>query len=324
MLKFTQTAIEIFNFPIRYYGILIALGVFSGVFIAEKREKRYGFPKDTVIDLSLWVLPMSIIGARLYYVLFNLDFYIQDPISVFSIRSGGMAIYGGILFGILTGFLFSKKRKLSFFSLADLAAPSVALGQAVGRWGNFINQEAFGMEITNPALQFFPFAVYIERLNAWHAAAFFYESVWCLCIVFSILLLEKKKAFAFPGAAFIYYAVLYSFERAIVEGIRTDSLYISSIRVSQALSALIILLCLGYLLISSKPSKKRRAAAVLPSAAALTALIDAVFSFGFTKPLFIPSLAISSAFSIYLIFVRSVSSRKKTINICTEAEADRN
>ena len=146
MLKFTQTAIEIFNFPIRYYGILIALGVFSGVFIAEKREKRYGFPKDTVIDLSLWVLPMSIIGARLYYVLFNLDFYIQDPISVFSIRSGGMAIYGGILFGILTGFLFSKKRKLSFFSLADLAAPSVALGQAVGRWGNFINQEAFGMD----------------------------------------------------------------------------------------------------------------------------------------------------------------------------------
>ena len=159
--------------------MLIALGVLLGVLLSIKREERLGLAKDTTIDLALVGVPAALVGARLYYVIFSWDMYKDDLWKIFSVREGGMAIYGGVLAGVFAGWIFSRVRKTPFLSLADLAAPSLALGQAIGRWGNFVNQEAYGYTVTNPALCHFPIAVFIEADGQWHLATFFYESVWC-------------------------------------------------------------------------------------------------------------------------------------------------
>ena len=151
-MKLTRDALVIGGFSLHYYGALIALGVLLGVLLAMKREKRLGLAKDTTIDLALVGVPAALVGARLYYVAFQWDFYKDDLWKIFSVREGGMAIYGGVLAALLAGWIFARVRKLRFASLADLAAPSLALGQAIGRWGNFVNQEAYGYAVTDPAL----------------------------------------------------------------------------------------------------------------------------------------------------------------------------
>lgn len=257
MISITREALIIFGFPIRFYGILIALGAYLGILLADKHEKRYSLPKDTVISLALWAIPAALIGARLYYVLFRLDVYLKDPLSVFNIREGGMAIYGGLIAGVLTGLVFAKKKKISFLTLADLAAPSVALGQAIGRWGNFLNREAYGVQILSPHLRFFPLSVYIPEKDAYFAATFFYESVWCFLIVIICLIAERKNKFRFPGAQVLFYACMYAFERTLVEGLRTDSLYLGFLRVSQALSFLVLFACALFLILRFFAKKKR-------------------------------------------------------------------
>jgi len=241
MFEVSRQAITVFSFPIHFYGIIIVLGVYLAILLAEKREIKMGFPRETVLSIALWALPAAIIGARVYYVLFNFDEYKGNLVSVFNIRGGGMAIYGGLIAGVMAGFIYAKKKKLSFIKLFDLAAPSIALGQAIGRWGNFINYEAYGAKIENPALWFFPVSVFIPSQNAYFAAAFFYESAWCFLIVILCLIFEKKRLFKFPGAEAYFYIAMYAFERMIVEGLRTDSLYLGPVRVSQLLSVLALL-----------------------------------------------------------------------------------
>ncbi|MBR3928567.1 MAG: prolipoprotein diacylglyceryl transferase [Clostridia bacterium] len=271
MFDFSQKAITVFGFEIHFYGIIIVLGVYLAILLSEKREVKMGFQKETVLSLALWALPAAIICARCYYVLFNFDEYRGDLVSIFNIRAGGMAIYGGLIGGILTGFIYAKRKKLSFVKLFDLAAPSIALGQAVGRWGNFVNHEAYGIEITHPSLQFFPVSVFIPSENAYFAATFFYESLWCFLIVILCLIFEKKRLFKFTGAEAIFYISMYAFERMIVEGLRTDSLYFGFIRISQLLSILALLAVAVITIFKSKKSKR------LPPAA-LTALAFAVIS----------------------------------------------
>ena len=239
VVKWTQDALIIGNFALHYYGMLIALGVLLGVLLAVKREKRLGLAKDTAIDLSLVGVPAALVGARLYYVIFSWDYYKDDLWKAFSVREGGMAIYGGVLAGILAGWLFSRVRKVPFLALADLAAPSLALGQAIGRWGNFVNQEAYGYAVGNPALCHFPISVFIGADGQWHLATFFYESIWCFGIVAFILIMEHRGKLRKRGDAFLWYLFLYGFERAIVEGLRTDSLMLGPVRVSQLLAALL-------------------------------------------------------------------------------------
>ena len=239
MIKWTRDALLIGDLSLHYYGMLIALGVLLGVFLAMKRESRLGLAKDTTIDLALVGVPAALVGARLYYVAFSWDFYKDDLWKILSVREGGMAIYGGVLAALLAGWIFSRVRKVPFASLADLAAPSLALGQAVGRWGNFVNQEAYGYAVTDPALCRFPIAVFIKADGRWHLATFFYESAWCFLIVAFILLMERKGRLRRPGDAFLWYLLLYGAERAVVEGLRTDSLMLGSVRVSQLLAALL-------------------------------------------------------------------------------------
>ena len=151
-------------------------------------------------------------------------------------------------------------------TMADVAAPALALGQAVGRWGNFVNQEAYGVPVTTPALQWFPLAVYIEREGGWFAATFFYESAWCFLICALILVFERTRLFARPGRATLFYVFMYAAERTVVEGLRMDSLYLGSVRVSQALSAL-LLLAAALLLCLRLP--RRRKWLLIPTLAAI-------------------------------------------------------
>ena len=236
MIRCSRTAIELFGISIHWYGVLIAMGIALGALLAAAREKRYGLGKDTTLDLALVCVPAALVGARLYYVAFSWDAYAGEPWwKVFAVWEGGMAIYGGVLGGLLAGAVYAKVKKLSFLTLADLVAPALALGQAVGRWGNFINQEAHGGLVTSPALQFFPISVEIG--GEWYYATFFYESAWCFLIVAALLLAERKWKPA-PGGILFGYVFLYGLERGMVEGLRTDSLMLGPVRVSQLLSLL--------------------------------------------------------------------------------------
>ena len=241
LFHFSRNSIDVFGLSIHYYGILIALGVLLGVLLAARRQKRLNLPSETGLDLALICLPVAVVCARAYYVIFEWSAYKDDLLSIFNLRRGGLAIYGGVLGGALAVFVYSRIKKRPFLSLADLAAPSLALGQAVGRWGNFFNQEAYGAAVTQPSRMHFPLAVFIDADQTWHYATFFYESAWCFLIVALLLLFERRRFFRKRGDVFFWYLILYGLERAAVEGLRTDSLYWGPVRVSQALSLLAVL-----------------------------------------------------------------------------------
>lgn len=249
-------AIELFGLSIRWYGVIVVTGIALGVWLAAAREKRFGLEKDAVLDLALVCVPAAILGARAYYVAFAWDQFSGGPWwNVLNIRGGGMAIYGGVIGGVLAGWTFAHWKRIPFLKLADLAAPCIALGQAVGRWGNFVNQEAHGGPVANPALQFFPMAVEIG--GEWYYATFFYESMWCLLIVALLLAAERKGRLHRPGETFLSYIFLYALERSIVEGLRTDSLYIGPLRVSQLLSVAAMCAVIGIWILNRNKHKKK-------------------------------------------------------------------
>lgn len=225
---------------ITWYGVIIAAGLLLGVLLGILRAKRRGWTSDLVLDFILLAIPLAVVGARLYYVAFEWDQYAQNLVKVFAINEGGLAIYGGVIGGFLAALIFTRATKFPFLKLIDLLIPSLILGQAMGRWGNFINQEAFGGVVSNPALQFFPVAVYIDALGEWHQATFFYES-FCntILLVVALLLCRKRPK---DGSLLALYLIGYGLIRVVVEGFRTDSLYLyGNLRVSQLLSGLLIL-----------------------------------------------------------------------------------
>jgi phosphatidylglycerol:prolipoprotein diacylglycerol transferase len=223
-----------------WYSLIIVTAIALGIFLCGREEKRLGLPKDTAIDSALWAIPFGIIGARLYYVAFEWEQFFGNPIRILYVWEGGVAIYGALLGGLLGVWLNSRRKKISLPALLDMIAPSVILAQAMGRWGNYFNAEAFGEQVTNPAWQFFPFAVLIPGAEGgtWHLATFFYESAWDF--VTFLLLMAFRKRMTRRGDVFLWYVLLYGAGRAVVEGLRLDSLYWmgGTIRVSQWLSLL--------------------------------------------------------------------------------------
>lgn len=223
-----------------WYSVLIILGMVLAIIIASREEKSRGLPRDTIIDLSLFMLPAGIIGARIYYVIFAWDEFRMNPVSALYIWNGGLAIYGGIIAGFITAVIFARKRKISLSALLDVIAPCLALAQAIGRWGNFFNMEAYGLTVENSAFQFFPLAVLIPEngVNVWHMATFFYESCWDL-LTFCVLYFPRKR-FHRSGDIFLGYVLLYGCGRLVIEGLRMDSLmtFSGNLRVSQWLSIL--------------------------------------------------------------------------------------
>ena len=241
-----------------------------GVLVASRREKRVGVPRETTLNLALLAVPISVVCARLYYVAFEWGQYRGDLLSILNVRRGGLAIYGAVIGGVIAGLIYARWKKVGFWLLADLAAPSLALGQAIGRWGNFLNEEAYGVAIANPAYRFFPAAVFIRADGLWHAATFFYESIWCFLIVAFLLVAERKRFFRKRGDIFLWYVLLYALERGAVEGLRTDSLYWGTVRVSQLLSLLALFaVCLVFALRAKGGVLWRFAAPILCLAAAV-------------------------------------------------------
>ena len=223
-----------------WYSLIIVTAIALGVYLCGREEKRLGLPKDTAIDSALWAIPFGIIGARLYYVAFTWDQFSSNLIRILYVWEGGVAIYGALLGGLLGVWINARRKKIKLLTLLDMVAPSVILAQALGRWGNFFNMEAYGETVTNPAWQFFPFAVLIPGTEGgtWHLATFFYESAWD--IVSFILLMVYRKKMTRRGDVFLWYILLYGAGRAVVEGLRLDSLVWlnGAIRVSQWLSFL--------------------------------------------------------------------------------------
>lgn len=222
-----------------WYSLLIVIGIALAVWLAEREEHRLGLPKDTMVDLALTAIPCGIVGARLYYVAMSWEQFADDPLSALYIWRGGIAIYGAVLGGAVGAWLFARKRRLSFGKLADAVVPGLLLAQAIGRWGNYFNMEAYGPIVTDARLQFFPMAVLIPSGGeyVWHAATFFYESMWNLCGFIALWRLRTQTRRS--GETLAWYLLIYGSGRFVIEQLRQDSLYLGSLRVSQGLSLLL-------------------------------------------------------------------------------------
>ena len=267
----SRVAFTLFGRDVYWYGVLMALGILIGVWLTLREGKRKKLTEDDILDMCLVIIPSGVVGARLYYVIFEWASYASNPIRALYIWEGGLAIYGAVIGGLIGMFIYSRVKKIRFLKLADCIAPGLVLAQAIGRWGNFFNQEAFGLPINNGELMWFPFAVYIEGYhtfngqpcsNPYHMATFFYESVWCL-IVF-IILWSCRRKFKHDGDAILSYAALYGLERMFVERLRGDSLYIikpggaiaAGIRVSEMLSFILVAAIAAFFLIRYFKEKK--------------------------------------------------------------------
>ena len=241
----------VFGVDIYLYGVMIGLGFILGILYCAKRAQRFGIKEDDVYDLVIWLMPLSILGARLYYVAFRLDYYIQHPSELLAIWNGGLAIYGGIIMGVLVIICIAKHKKIPIAAFLDLVVFGLLIGQILGRWGNFFNREAFGaitdvfcrMGLTAP-----------DGTTIYVHPTFLYESLWNCGILVFLLVYDKMGRRKYDGQYFAFYLLLYGMGRAWIEGLRTDSLYIGAtgIRVSQALSAVLIVAAGIYLIVQSR------------------------------------------------------------------------
>ena len=260
---------------IAWYAVLICTGIIAGIIVGRYMAKQRGFNFDLIIDFVIIAVPLALICARAYYVIMEWDRYAANPMEIFAVWHGGLAIYGGVIGGLLAVVIFCKWRKFSMGHMIDIGAPALILGQAIGRWGNFVNQEAFGAAVTDKAWQWFPNAVNITKQHfvgvydeatgkmvqvlcnePWHQATFFYESVWNLLVFFALLWYQKRAKRR--GNVFVMYLVLYGAGRAVIEGMRTDSLWLipGVVRVSQALSIVLVIRGVVYLAVMhNRPQK---------------------------------------------------------------------
>jgi len=236
--RLNPVAIQLGPFPIRWYGIFIGLGIVIAYILAVREGKRRGLEEDIFTDLLLIAAPIAIICARLYYVIFEWDYYRVNPGKIFAIWEGGLAIHGALIGAVVTAVIYCRKKKVSFWKIADIAAPSLIIAQAIGRWGNFMNQEAHGGPVTREFLEglhlpeFIINQMYID--GTYYHPTFLYESLWNI-LGFIILLLLRKVNLK-QGEIFLSYLIWYSIGRYFVEGLRTDSLMFFDFRVAQLLS----------------------------------------------------------------------------------------
>ena len=213
-LQLNRIALKIGNIEIYWYAILITLAFIVALLIYKKNDGKFEIKFADITDLAIFIIPISLISARLYYVVFNLNYYISNPTEIINTRSGGMAIYGGIIGGIITCFIFCKKRKIEILNLTDYLAPGLAIGQAIGRWGNFINVEAYGAKTNLPwRMGIYEAGTYIEV-----HPTFLYESIATFFIF--IILMKISKNRKFKGQITYLYFIFYGFFRMLIEGLR--------------------------------------------------------------------------------------------------------
>ena len=235
---------ELGPLTVHWYGVIIGLGAFLGYLLANHEAKRRGLSPELFADLLLYAIPLAIVGARLYYVIFRWEQFADNPLRAFAIWEGGLAIHGALIAAVITTLVFAKKRGVSFWKIADIAAPSILLGQAIGRWGNFVNQEVYGEEVSRSFLEsmmlpeFIINHMYIQ--GAYHHPTFLYESLWSLVGVAILLLLRRVNLRR--GEMFITYAIWYSLGRFVIEGMRTDYLLIFGVlKTAQVVSVITVI-----------------------------------------------------------------------------------
>lgn len=247
-------AIRLGPLEIRWYAICILMGLILGVYLATKEAPRKKILQDDILDFILLAFPLSIIGARIYYVVFSWSEYKDNLLSVFAIWNGGIAIYGGLITGALVLYLFTRHRFINTIDFLDVVAPSVMIAQAIGRWGNFFNQEAYGKAVES--LDYLPAFIrdqmYID--GAYRQPTFLFESLWNLLGFGLICVLRRRTRLLKQGEITAFYLIWYGFGRLLIEGLRTDSLMFLGIRVSQWLSGLLILIGISMVVVRRRQS----------------------------------------------------------------------
>lgn len=239
-------AFDIFGWPIRWYGIFIGAAILLALTFASRDFRRKGWDEEFILDSAVWTILIGFIGARVYYVLFELDYYLQNPGEILQIWNGGIAIYGGVIAGGLTLYFYAKSKKMDPLFVTDTVAPYLLLAQAIGRWGNFVNQEAHGGEVT---LEFLQDTLHLPQFivdgmhinGAYYHPTFLYESVWNILGVVVLLFVRSRNKTLRIGETTLLYLIWYSFGRFFIEGLRTDSLWWGPFRVSQVLAAVLFI-----------------------------------------------------------------------------------
>ncbi|WP_077307583.1 prolipoprotein diacylglyceryl transferase [Terribacillus halophilus] len=250
--------LQLGSITIYWYGVIIAVGAALGLWLAIRESKRLGLHKDTFVDFLVFAIPAAIICARIYYVAFEWENYANGPFwKVFAIWEGGIAIHGALIGSVITALIFCRVKKISFWKLADIAAPSLILAQGIGRWGNFMNQEAHGGPVSQEAyqnfIQYLPDFINNQMCidGVLYHPTFLYESLWNI-LGFVILLLLRRVNLK-RGEMFLFYLAWYSFGRFFIEGMRTDSLVAEGLRAAQVVSIIGIVLAVIICVIRRRP-----------------------------------------------------------------------
>ena len=242
-----QIAFKILNIDIYFYSICIVSGIVVSLFLGAISKEKFNIKFDDLLEIFIYSLIGGIIGARLYYCIFNIKFYLLNPSKIFAFRDGGLAIYGGIIFGILVAFVLSKIKKINFRNLLDYIAPYLALTQGIGRIGNFFNLEAYGKETSN----LFRMGIFKNGNFIEVHPCFLYEGLACFTIFILLKILQKKRNFELQ--IFSLYMILYGFARFFIEVLRVDSLYLGNIKISQLVS--LVFISIGVLIHINKKSR---------------------------------------------------------------------
>ena len=252
-----QASFLLFGREIYLYGVMVALGFLCGILFCGQKAPEFGISADRFYDLTLWLVPLSILGARLYYVLFQADYYRSHPLEILAVWEGGLAIYGGIIMGVLVTVVFCRVKKLSLPAMLDVLCFGVLIGQVIGRWGNFFNREAFGAE-TDVFCRMGLTAA--DGTTIYVHPTFLYESLWNLIGLFILILFTRRGRRRYDGQCVLFYFFWYGLGRSWIEGLRTDSLYLGNtgIRVSQLLSLILVLVSGTVLFLNRKRNKPDR------------------------------------------------------------------
>ena len=252
-----RVAFNIFGFNVYYYSLCILLGVIVAYILITREGKKQGLPKEFISDLIFYTLIIGILGARVYYCVFNLDYYLANPSEILKIYNGGLAIHGGVIAGLIFVYFYTKKKNVSFIKILDIVAPAVIIAQSFGRWGNFFNQEAHGGITTYQNLKnmHIPESIingmHIE--GKYYYPTFFFESIWCL-IGFIILMFVRRNKNLRKGFQIGFYFIWYGIGRFFIEALRTDSLMFFNLKIAQIVSLIGIII--GIIIIVTNRNKK--------------------------------------------------------------------
>lgn len=256
-----EIAFSLYNYPVHWYGIIMAFSIITGLFVVSLIRKSYypNISQDFILDLSFYLIIGGILGARLYYVLLDFQYYIKHPLEILEVWHGGLSIHGAIIGAIIIGAIYIKKNKHNFFEIADLYTYGLVIGQAIGRWGNFFNSEAFGLPTNLPWKLFIPInrrPLEFYDINYFHPT-FLYESIINLIVFFILFCGIRKFSKNIKGIVFFSYLILYSIVRFFIESLRIDSvLNIKGIPIAQLVSIIFIIIGTAGIFIAKKQTKK--------------------------------------------------------------------